>query len=187
MLLLHASSGPASRPQPLRFATLHLHLVGRGLSPPSCRTCSAHLLPGLRPVRGHCGFAAEREEHDRKRIQDKEGFLITTRPLKRGRSNPRHRLARTAAPEPSVSETHRARPAAQQGLRGDRTRTGGLYLEHRPTGRDSRLNPNRTDHRRRLPNDVIGVPTGSATRCVAHGEGNPRSDYVGISRDDPRL
>src|SRR5882762_3712569 len=45
VLLLYASSGPASRLQPLRFATLHLHLVGRGLSPPSCRTCSAHLLP----------------------------------------------------------------------------------------------------------------------------------------------
>jgi hypothetical protein len=44
VLLLHASSGPASRLRPLRFATLHLHLVGRGLSPPSCRTCSAHLL-----------------------------------------------------------------------------------------------------------------------------------------------
>jgi hypothetical protein len=27
---------------PLRFATLHLHQVGRGLSPPSCRTCTAY-------------------------------------------------------------------------------------------------------------------------------------------------
>ena len=44
------------------------------------------LLPGLRPVRLHFGFAAERERHDRKRIQDEEGFLITTRPPKRGRS-----------------------------------------------------------------------------------------------------
>src|SRR5882672_6232058 len=43
VLLLYASFGPASRLQPLRFATLHLHLVGRGLSPPSCRTCSAHI------------------------------------------------------------------------------------------------------------------------------------------------
>jgi len=47
------------------------------------------LLPGLRPVRLHFGFAAERERHDRKRIQDEEGFLITTRPPKRGRSSPK--------------------------------------------------------------------------------------------------
>jgi len=47
------------------------------------------LLPGLRPVRLHFGFAAERERHDRKRIQDEEGFLITTRPPKRGRSSSR--------------------------------------------------------------------------------------------------
>ena len=54
VLLLHASSGPASRLQPLRFATLHLHLVGRGLSPPSCRTCSAHLLTRSRQTAPHC-------------------------------------------------------------------------------------------------------------------------------------
>lgn len=35
--------------------------------------------------------------------------------------------------------------------------------------------------------DVIAIHTGSTTRCPAHGEGNPRPDYVGISRDDPRL
>ncbi len=36
-------SDPTSRlATPLRFANLHLHQVGRGLSPPSCQTCSAH-------------------------------------------------------------------------------------------------------------------------------------------------
>ncbi len=36
-------SDPTSRLAiPLRFANLHLHQVGRGLSPPSCQTCSAH-------------------------------------------------------------------------------------------------------------------------------------------------
>src|SRR5713101_4632279 len=35
-------SDPTSRlATPLRLATLHLHQVGRGLSPPSCQTCSA--------------------------------------------------------------------------------------------------------------------------------------------------
>jgi len=40
--LLYASSGPHLTVTPLRFATLHLHQVGRGLSPPSCRTCTAY-------------------------------------------------------------------------------------------------------------------------------------------------
>jgi len=40
--LLHASFGPHLAVTPLRFATLHLHQVGRGLSPPSCRTCTAY-------------------------------------------------------------------------------------------------------------------------------------------------
>src|SRR5215469_17950698 len=39
--LLYASSRPHLTVTPLRFATLHLHQVGRGLSPPSCRTCLA--------------------------------------------------------------------------------------------------------------------------------------------------
>ena len=43
--LLHASFRPNLAVEPLRFATLHLHLVGRGLSPPSGRTCSAHHPP----------------------------------------------------------------------------------------------------------------------------------------------
>jgi hypothetical protein len=36
---------------PLRFATLHLHQVGRGLAPPSERTCTAYRRrgPGTRP------------------------------------------------------------------------------------------------------------------------------------------
>ena len=40
--LLHASFRPHLAVTPLRFATLHLHQVGRGLSPPSCRTCTAY-------------------------------------------------------------------------------------------------------------------------------------------------
>jgi len=44
------------------------------------------LLPGLRPVRLRFGYAAERRRVDRKRIQDKDCFVITTRPPKRGRS-----------------------------------------------------------------------------------------------------
>jgi len=40
--LLYASSRPHLAMTPLRFATLHLHQVGRGLSPPSCRTCTAY-------------------------------------------------------------------------------------------------------------------------------------------------
>src|SRR5215472_18204490 len=38
-------SGPASRRvlfHPCASLTLHLHRLGRGLAPPSCRTCSAH-------------------------------------------------------------------------------------------------------------------------------------------------
>src|SRR6266851_317000 len=46
-------SDPTSRLAiPLRFANLHLHQVGRGLSPSSCQTCSAH---GIAPrPRGAC-------------------------------------------------------------------------------------------------------------------------------------
>jgi len=44
------------------------------------------LLPGLRPVRLRFGYAAERRRVDRKRIQDKDCFVITTRPPKRGKS-----------------------------------------------------------------------------------------------------
>lgn len=40
--LLYASFRPHLAITPLRFATLHLHQVGRGLSPPSCRTCTAY-------------------------------------------------------------------------------------------------------------------------------------------------
>ena len=40
--LLYASFRPHLTVTPLRFATLHLHPVGRGLSPPSGRTCTAH-------------------------------------------------------------------------------------------------------------------------------------------------
>ncbi len=35
-------SDPTSPVTPLRFATLHLHQVGTGLSPASCRTCAAY-------------------------------------------------------------------------------------------------------------------------------------------------
>ena len=45
--LLYASSRPRLAMTPLRFATLHLHQVGRGLSPPSCRTCTAYKHNGL--------------------------------------------------------------------------------------------------------------------------------------------
>jgi hypothetical protein len=54
--LLYASSGPHLTGTPLRFATLHLHQVGRGLSPPSCRTCTAYkqrARPKPRPVKDH--------------------------------------------------------------------------------------------------------------------------------------
>ena len=40
--LLHASFRPHLTMTPLRFATLHLHQVGTGLSPVSCRTCAAY-------------------------------------------------------------------------------------------------------------------------------------------------
>src|SRR6266487_3583229 len=40
--LLHASFRPHLTVTPLRFATLHLHQVGRGLSPVSCRPCAAY-------------------------------------------------------------------------------------------------------------------------------------------------
>jgi hypothetical protein len=36
----------------------------------------------------HFGFAAERGRYDRKKVQDEDGFVITTRPPKRGRSIP---------------------------------------------------------------------------------------------------
>ena len=44
--LLYASFRPHLTMTPLRFATLHLHQVGRGLSPPSCRTCTAYKQKG---------------------------------------------------------------------------------------------------------------------------------------------
>jgi hypothetical protein len=40
--LLHASFRPHLAVTPLRFATLHLHQVGTGLAPASCRTCTAY-------------------------------------------------------------------------------------------------------------------------------------------------
>src|SRR5205814_9294605 len=40
--LLHASFRPHLTVTPLRFATLPLHQVGTGLSPASCRTCTAY-------------------------------------------------------------------------------------------------------------------------------------------------
>jgi len=40
--LLHASFRPHLTVVPMRFATLHLHQVGTGLSPASCRTCTAY-------------------------------------------------------------------------------------------------------------------------------------------------
>src|SRR6266536_4004837 len=40
--LLHASFRPHLAATPLRFATLHLHQVGTGLAPASCRTCTAY-------------------------------------------------------------------------------------------------------------------------------------------------
>jgi hypothetical protein len=45
--LLHASFRPTLALGPLRLATLHLHQVGRGLSPPCCQTCSAHVATGF--------------------------------------------------------------------------------------------------------------------------------------------
>ncbi len=49
--LLHASFRPHLTVTPLRFATLHLHQVGGGLSPPSCRTCTAYSKnAGARPA-----------------------------------------------------------------------------------------------------------------------------------------
>jgi hypothetical protein len=63
------------------------------ISPTAHRSASVvfghGLLPGLRPVRLRFGYAAERGRVDRKRIQDKDCFVITTRPPKRGRSIPR--------------------------------------------------------------------------------------------------
>jgi hypothetical protein len=60
------------------------------ISPTAHRSASVvfghGLLPGLRPVRLRFGYAAERGRVDRKRIQDKDCFVITTRPPKRGRS-----------------------------------------------------------------------------------------------------
>jgi len=60
------------------------------ISPTAHRSASVvfghGLLPGLRPVRLRFGYAAERGRVDRKRIQDKACFVITTRPPKRGRS-----------------------------------------------------------------------------------------------------
>lgn len=41
--LLHASFRPYLAISPLRFATLHLHQAGRGLSPPRLCTCPAHV------------------------------------------------------------------------------------------------------------------------------------------------
>ena len=41
-------SDPASRRRPCASLSLHLHQVGRGLPPPSCRTCSAHIDIGRR-------------------------------------------------------------------------------------------------------------------------------------------
>ena len=46
----------------------------------------ADFCPGLRPGRLRFGFAAKQARFDRKRIQDEDGFVITTRPPKRGRS-----------------------------------------------------------------------------------------------------
>src|SRR6266446_8646043 len=46
--LLHASFRPHLAVTPLRFATLHLHQVGTGLSPASCRTC---LIRAWRPAK----------------------------------------------------------------------------------------------------------------------------------------
>jgi hypothetical protein len=61
------------------------------ISPTAHRSASVvfghGLLPGLRPVRLRFGYAAERGRVDRKRIQDKDCFVITTRPPKRGRSS----------------------------------------------------------------------------------------------------
>jgi len=60
------------------------------ISPTAHRSASVvfghGLLPGLRPVRLRFGYAAERRRVDRKRIQDKDCFVITTRPPKRGKS-----------------------------------------------------------------------------------------------------
>jgi hypothetical protein len=41
-LCLHAPFRPHLAVTPLRFATLHLHQVGTGLSPASCQTCAAY-------------------------------------------------------------------------------------------------------------------------------------------------
>lgn len=64
------------------------------LDPPSRTACcealallsGADFCPGLRPGRLRFGFAAKRARFDRKRIQDEDGSVITTRPPKRGRS-----------------------------------------------------------------------------------------------------
>jgi hypothetical protein len=51
--LLYASFRPHLAVTPLRFAILHLHQVGRGLSPPSCRTCTAYTKNGTGENRCH--------------------------------------------------------------------------------------------------------------------------------------
>src|SRR6266852_8542927 len=43
--LLHASFRPRLAATPLHFANPSPHRLDRGLSPPSCRTCSAHWMP----------------------------------------------------------------------------------------------------------------------------------------------
>src|SRR5258708_40153912 len=43
---------------PLRFATLRLHQAGRGLSPPTRRTCSAHKEKAPGSLRGLVGSAS---------------------------------------------------------------------------------------------------------------------------------
>jgi hypothetical protein len=65
--LLPASSGRRVAATPLRFATLHLHQVGGGLSPPSCRTCAAYkenpadrATRGVKSQTGVAGLAKER-------------------------------------------------------------------------------------------------------------------------------
>src|SRR5258708_29152854 len=52
---LHASFRPHLTVTPLRFATLHLHQVGTGLAPASCRTCTTYRnnARDLRPVLFH--------------------------------------------------------------------------------------------------------------------------------------
>ena len=59
-ILLHASFRQSLAVLPLRFATLHLHQVVRGLPPPSCRTCSTHRLAAERPPRRKARLGLER-------------------------------------------------------------------------------------------------------------------------------